>query len=604
MTAPWVHASVPSGCEEFKEHAHFIKHHAIAGMIGLSLIPAALVLKDNLSGIDVFILALLGSPLLLAVLVSRNGKLEMGKRATLFIVTIFLAVLVGATGATQSPLIILFGILPLETVLWRCKSPIRLGIALMTTAAIGIWAATSVFAALHYSVGLLEQFGSMQWFAMPGVAYALVTALRIQNRLSQNARNLARESKRIDLFSRHSNELITRHGADGSTLFATPAARELLGVSSKDLLDSGLLNKVHIQDRVILLKALSDAVQQNREQLQHIRIRVSGSEARLWKQVEIRCRADRNKDGGQAEAICSMRDVSSLKALEDDLERAHASASELNEAQRHFLATMSHELRTPLNAIIGFSDILDQELFGRLPHEKHREYVSLIQDSGRHLLNVVNDMLDMSRIEAGKYELSLSTFAMREIADATIAMLQPMALKGGVNVTCNINATLPDISADKRACQQILINLLSNAIKFTPEGGKVVLSAKQFGRSLRIRMKDEGIGIDQNFLSRIGQPFIQADSGHQRKFEGSGIGLSVVKGLVALHGGKFDIKSKQGAGTDVTVTLPLASLASKPVPTDHASQLVHLSQSSIPTTPSPLVTTIVSKGDRHARVSA
>ncbi|NKB50963.1 MAG: hypothetical protein GKR97_01855 [Rhizobiaceae bacterium] len=604
MTAPWVHASVPSGCEEFKEHAHFIKRNVVAGMIGLSLIPAALALNDKFSGIDVFVLSLLASPVLLAVLVSRTGKLELGKRATLFFVTIFLSALIGATGALHSPLIILLAILPLEAVLWRCKSPVRLGIALSIIAVVGIWGATSIAAKLPYSTSLVDQFGSMQLLAIPGVAYALLAAVRIQNRFSSNARDLSRESRRVELFSRHSNELITRHGVDGSTLFATPAARELLGVSSKDLLESGLLNRVHIQDRVILLKALSDAVQLDKEQLQHVRVRVSGSEPVLWKQIEIRCRSARSDDGGSTEAICTMRDVSGLKALEEELLQAHAAASELNDAQRHFLATMSHELRTPLNAIIGFSDILDQELFGRLPHQKHREYVSLIQDSGRHLLNVVNDMLDMSRIEAGKYELSVSSFAMREIADATIAMLQPMALKGGVNVACKIGDSLPDISADKRACQQILINLLSNAIKFTPEGGNVVLSAKQFGRSLRIRLKDEGIGIDQDFLSRIGQPFIQADSGHQRKFEGSGIGLSVVKGLVALHGGEFDIKSKEGAGTVVTVILPLASLASKPVPTDHASQLVHLSPGSKPTTKSPPVTPIASKGVRHARVSA
>ena len=305
--------------------------------------------------------------------------------------------------------------------------------------------------------------------------------------------------------------------------------------------------------------------------------------------------------------------IYALQELEENLQRAQQSAGQLNDAQRRFLATMSHELRTPLNAIVGFSDILHQELFGALTQQKHREYVALIQDSGRHLLHVVNDMLDMSRIEAGKYELSLSSFAFADVVDATCAMLQPMAAKGGVTVKTSIDASLPEMSADKRACQQILINILSNAIKFTPEGGSVVLSAKQFGRSLRIRLKDDGIGIAEDFLPTIGQPFMQAESGNDRRFEGSGIGLSVVKGLVALHGGEFQIKSKVGVGTTVTVTIPLAvpgslgnRAGSTPVPTDNSNQLVHLepAKSASSAKQTQPVAPQYSKGDRHARVSA
>ncbi|MEP1206708.1 MAG: PAS domain-containing sensor histidine kinase [Rhizobiaceae bacterium] len=617
ITAPWVNASVPSGCEEFRQHAGFIQYNAVAGMIGLSLIPAALALKDQVTDVDALVFALLASPLALAAFVSRSGQLERGKQAALLCFALFVALLIGTTGGLYSPMALLLCVLPVETMLWRCKTPLRLALGLILVSLSVAAVAASIFPLTAASTGLMAGLEKAPWLALGAVAYALTIAWRMQDRLSQSASRLARESRHLDLFTRHSNELITRHAADGSTLFASPAARHVLGVAGKDLLESGLLNRVHIQDRVVLLKALSDAVQQGKEQVQRIRIRSgergergeryeSGGETRLWKLIEIRCHADSvGHSGGATEAVCSMRDVSELQELNDDLQASRVAADELNHAQRHFLATMSHELRTPLNAIVGFSDILQQELFGRLPHEKHREYVTLIQDSGQHLLNVVNDMLDMSRIEAGKYELSPCNFAMSEVAQATIAMLQPMAAKGGVKVTFQLDQSLPDINADKRACQQILINLLSNAIKFTPEGGDVKLSVKQFGRALRIRLKDNGIGIDEDFLSNIGQPFSQADSGHQRQFEGSGIGLSVVKGLVALHNGEFLIKSKTGAGTEVTITLPLKISASRPVPTDNSSQLVHLKSvaSNQVSTPRDEVP-VRSKGERRARVSA
>jgi cell cycle sensor histidine kinase DivJ len=606
MTTPWVHASVPSGGDEIKEHARFILLNVVIGMIGLSLIPLVLAIKEGATGLDLVVFTLLASPLALAGLVSRTGSLDWGKRISLFCLAGLLAIVVGSSGGLSTPYALLFCLLPFEAILWRCKSPVALSTALLVVAAAGSLAIGlspgSAVASLAAHLSAVD----LPWLAVAGLAYSLITANRIHRRLSAHSQDLAIEARRREILSRHSGELITRHSGNGATLFASPAARELLGVSSTELLDGGLVNRVHIQDRVVLLKALSDAVQLKQEQVRRLRVRVSGSEGRLWKQVEVKCRAHRDELTGGLEAICTMRDISMVHDLEADLHKARESAGQLNDAQRRFLATMSHELRTPLNAIVGFSDILHQELFGALKQQKHREYVGLIQDSGRHLLNVVNDMLDMSRIEAGKYELSVTSFAFTDVVKATPSMLQPMAAKGEVTVKCSVDAALPEMLADKRACQQILINLLSNAIKFTPEGGNVLLSAKQFGRSLRIRLKDDGIGIAEDFMTSIGQPFTQAESGNDRRYEGSGIGLSVVKGLVALHGGEFQIKSKIGVGTEVTVTLPLAapSSASKPVPTDHQNQLVHLKSAEPENTKSQPAVNLLSKGDRRARVSA
>ena len=601
MTIPWVHASVPAGCDAIKDHARFILQNLVIGVIGLSLIPVVLALKEGATALDFVVFTLLASPLALAALVSRTGSLELGKRVALFCVALLVGIVVGSSGGLTSPYALLLCILPFEAILWRCKAPIALAVGLLLAAcgsvAVSGWIATVGASANFFTA--LDPF----WLATAGIAYSGAIAVRLHSLIRSQDDRLARETRRVDIFTRHSGELITRHEPNGATLFASPAARDMVGVSGQELLETGLVGRVHIQDRVVLLKAISDAAQKGSEQTHQLRIRVSGSDGRLWKQVEIRCRPHKDVETGKSEAICAMRDVSALQDLQADLLEAREAAEALEESQRRFLATMSHELRTPLNAIVGFSDILKQELFGPMGHDKHREYVGLIQESGRHLLNVVNDMLDMSRIEAGKYELMIDAFSFAEIANSTKAMLHPLAHKGGVTVNASIDPTLPEIRADKRACQQILINLLSNAIKFTPEGGSVQLSAKQFGRSLRVRIKDDGIGIDEDFLSTIGQPFTQADNGTNRRFEGSGIGLSVVKGLVALHGGDFSIKSKLGAGTVVTVMLPLAATASKPVPTDTDQQLVHLNRAAKSSSLEPSAVTM-SKGDRHARVSA
>ena len=179
--------------------------------------------------------------------------------------------------------------------------------------------------------------------------------------------------------------------------------------------------------------------------------------------------------------------------------------------------------------------------------------MALIQDSGRHLLHVVNDMLDMSRIEAGKYELSLTSFVFCDVVDATTAMLQPMAAKGGVTVRTSVDASLPEMSADKRACQQILINILSNAIKFTPEGGNVVLSAKQFGRSLRIRLKDNGIGIPEEHRERVFDLFARLHT--DQEYSGNGIGLSLCERIVSQHGGSIAVSDGIDGGSAFTVVL-------------------------------------------------
>jgi cell cycle sensor histidine kinase DivJ len=244
--------------------------------------------------------------------------------------------------------------------------------------------------------------------------------------------------------------------------------------------------------------------------------------------------------------------------LRTRLSAAEDRAQGLEIARGRFLAAVSHELRTPLNSIIGFSDMLLHGMAGALEDPRQREYVGLIRQSGGHLLSVVNAILDVSKIESGAYGIQPEAFAVREAIDLCHAMLTPQAEEKGLNFLVRARADAGEIVADRRAVQQIVINLAANAIKFTERGGKVSVEAIRSGGWLRIVVSDTGIGMSQDELARVGKPFVQVSSDLSRRFEGTGLGLSLVKGLVRLHGGTMTIESATGEGTLVTVALPVA----------------------------------------------
>lgn len=223
-----------------------------------------------------------------------------------------------------------------------------------------------------------------------------------------------------------------------------------------------------------------------------------------------------------------------------------------------FFAGVSHELRTPLNAIIGFSDMMRSRLFGPLPG-KYAEYADLIHDSGQHMLDLIGDVLDISKIEAGQYELSYDSFDMVDVVRSSLKMLRPAADAAEVILDVDITESDPVlISADRRAVRQVLLNLLSNAIKFSPKGGRVVTHLSAGEHELTVKVSDSGSGMNAAELQVAGTPYVQTKSGRDSEHRGSGLGLSLVKSLVDLHGGRFDLQSAPGAGTDASVTLPLA----------------------------------------------
>jgi len=241
--------------------------------------------------------------------------------------------------------------------------------------------------------------------------------------------------------------------------------------------------------------------------------------------------------------------------LAENYEQEKIRAEEANQSKSEFLANMSHELRTPLNAINGFSDIMKKELFGPLGDPRYTEYVNDILFSGQHLLSLINDILDMSKIEAGKMSLNTEALQMNDMISQVIRIVRGRADDNRLKLVFEEDV-LPEIEADPRAVKQILLNLATNAIKFTPEGGVVTVSVEPKSAGLIIRVSDTGIGISQENIERLAQPFEQIDSQHSRQHEGTGLGLALSKSLVELHGGNFTIESVVGQGTTVIFTLP------------------------------------------------
>jgi signal transduction histidine kinase len=246
--------------------------------------------------------------------------------------------------------------------------------------------------------------------------------------------------------------------------------------------------------------------------------------------------------------------------LLDALEQANVA----NRAKSEFLAAMSHELRTPLNAIIGFAEMMHQQLLGPLGDVRYVEYADAVHNSGQHLLEIINDVLDLAKIEAGKAEVLDEQVDAGQVVTAALRMIHDRAESGGVSIGSSIDPRIRGLIVDRRKLLQILVNLLSNAVKFTPSGGRVWVNGKlEDDGSLALDVSDTGIGMAESDIPRALSPFGQIDSALSRKFDGTGLGLPLTKRLVDLHGGTLDIVSAVGVGTTVTVRLPPERVATE-----------------------------------------
>ena len=288
--------------------------------------------------------------------------------------------------------------------------------------------------------------------------------------------------------------------------------------------------------------------------------------ARNGKETEVSFNATTfyDRDRKLQGVFAAARDITERKRLDQvllekniELENAKSVAEKTNLAKSDFLANMSHELRTPLNSVIGFSEVLQDQIFGPV-NEKQRDYVNNILTSGRHLLSLINDILDLSKVESGKMELELSTFSLRETMSASIMMLMEKALKNGIELTLKLSPEADvSIEADQRKLKQILFNLLSNAVKFTPAAGTVDVSAIRNRDFIEITVADSGIGIKEEDIGKLFHPFTQLESAYTKEYEGTGLGLALNRHLVELHGGRVWVESQFGAGSRFSFTIPL-----------------------------------------------
>ncbi|MEP9348509.1 HAMP domain-containing sensor histidine kinase [Xanthobacter sp. KR7-225] len=335
--------------------------------------------------------------------------------------------------------------------------------------------------------------------------------------------------------------------ACGATFPGRPAAAD----AGAGLLGQGVYARILVADRPAFLSALAVAAR-GVPATCDLRARAAAGGPPAFLPFEVRLLPAR-----RGEVRCIWRAASAHKARAEEEARARAEAEAANAAKSRFLAAMSHELRTPLNAIIGFSEILATEASGPMDAARKADYARIIHDSGRHLLGLVNDILDLSRVEAGAYQLDFEPVDAAELVSGCVEMMQVEAARRAVAIRAGLGARLPKVEADRRALRQILINLIANAVKFTPDGGRVQVVLRTEAERLCVRVRDSGPGMGPEELKRLGEPFFQAGDADQRA-RGSGLGLAVVKGLIGLHGGSFEVDSVLGRGTCVTVRLPLA----------------------------------------------
>jgi cell cycle sensor histidine kinase DivJ len=567
-----VHPSAHGDALTMARHRAFIGPRLIGSAAALASFPIYLAMRGVPSALEVVVFGWLIAPICTAYFLSRTGRYEGAHVLSALALTGLGTMVAAKTGGIASFAAIWLVIVPLEAALSASRRVVA------TTSTLALAAA-----------GLLMLCDSYDLLPVPATpeqghgalaALGIISASLYATGLALGAESLARtsfwllyaEEDRYRLLARNMTDVITRHGRNGSVIFASPAAERLFGASVPELLGHGLFDRVHVADRPAYLTALADA----RDASQSVEFRVrrertepgqSGAGRFIW--IEMRCRPlDRTLgdalQAGDREVVAVMRDVSGRKSQEQALEDARHEAEQANVAKSHFLATMSHELRTPLNAIIGFSEMLMNEAQMRLEAERRREYASLINESGTHLLAVVNGILDMTKLDTGDFEIRPEPFRLAGVIGSCCDLLALKAREAGLDLVRDVPADLPEIVADKRACKQILINLLSNAIKFTDRGGRVKISVAAEGAAIAITVEDNGIGIGEEDLPRIGKPFYQARGSYDRRHDGTGLGLSIVKGLVALHGGEVVIRSRVGEGTRITVRLPLDCEQTRP----------------------------------------
>ncbi len=517
-------------------------------------------LRETIAAIGLF------APAVLAALSSTTIPLAALETASLASFAALIGYLSVLTGGVQSPLMIWFALVPAEASLAGSRRPVRDAGAVAAVALLAVTAAQGLglVPVFHRAAALWLVYGAS---GLAAVAQSAMLAIAAQERQRDADKAAAAGAAMYRFLADNAMDLITRHSPDGRIRFASPAARALLGVEPQQLLGVAPAALVCADDLKTMQAAFVEASYFGRDATAEVRLkRADGSY--VW--TEMRCRPAAPTGGRAADIVAVTRDVGERKVHERALIDARDLAEQASRAKSHFLANMSHELRTPLNAIIGFSEVMTHEMFGPLGAPRYLEYARLIHESGGHLLELINGILDMSKIEAGKFELSEEIFDLEETAGQALRFVKLQADRKGVALNMSLADGATTIFADRRAVKQVLVNLLTNGVKFTPRGGKVGVTSEISAAGIEITVTDTGIGIAPADLERLGRPFEQVDGAHVRAQEGTGLGLALVKALAQMHGGEAVIESALGMGTTVRFRLPHAAVGEESADTGTA----------------------------------
>ncbi|MFA4980958.1 MAG: ATP-binding protein [Candidatus Omnitrophota bacterium] len=357
------------------------------------------------------------------------------------------------------------------------------------------------------------------------------------------------------------NSIIMRMDVEGRVTFFNEFAQAFFGYEGREIIGKNVIGTiVPLTDSAGRdLRVMIDDIMRNpRKYINNENENMVRGGNRVW--IAWTNRPIVNKEGVLREILCVGNEITKLKQAEDEMLKAKDAAESANKAKSTFLAHMSHELRTPLNSIIGFSELMKDGLAGQLT-DKQKEYAGYISTSGKHLLSLINDILDLSKIEAGKMELELGEFNIRELLKSCFLLIREKALLQGIHPVNDVTDDLGTIRADERKIKQVVFNLLSNAVKFTPEGGKVGIEAKRSASGeVTVTIWDTGIGIEEKDAAKVFAEFEQIDSEYSRKYAGTGLGMPLSKKFIELHGGKMWFESPgKGKGSRFYFTLPVKS---------------------------------------------